>query len=88
MLIKASRSLGFIIRNTQDLNYILPLKVLYFALVRSILEHGSVLWNLYQLCWIEKIERVQNKFLRYLNFKIPNSCIIMRFITTNLSENC
>ncbi|CAI6352586.1 unnamed protein product [Macrosiphum euphorbiae] len=75
--IKASRSLGFIIRNTRDFNNIVSLKTLYFALVRSVLEYCSILWNPYQLVWINKIERVQNKFLRFINTKIPNNCIII-----------
>jgi hypothetical protein len=74
--IKATRSLGFIIRNTHDFNNIVTLKTLYFALVCSILEYCSILWNPYQLLLINKIERVQNKFLRYINTKIPNNCII------------
>jgi len=45
-------------------------------LLRSILEYCSILWNSYQLVRINKIERVQNKFLRYINMKIPNNCII------------
>ncbi|CAI6370620.1 unnamed protein product [Macrosiphum euphorbiae] len=50
--IKASRSLGFIIRNTRDFNNIVSLKILYFSLVRSIPEYCSILWNPYQLVWI------------------------------------
>jgi hypothetical protein len=77
MLLKATRTLGFVVRNTHDFNNTMSLKVLYFALIRSILEYGSVVWNPYQLNWINKIERVQNKFLRYINSKTPNKCAVI-----------
>lgn len=47
IITKTSRSLGFVIRNTHD--NILSLKTLCFALVRSILEYGSILWNPFNL---------------------------------------
>ena len=43
--------------------------MLYCSLVRSILEHGSVIWNPYQTGLINKIERVQKRFLRVLAYK-------------------
>jgi len=77
MLMKASRTLGFIVRNTHDFNNSLSLKGLYIALIRSILECGSVLRNPYQSRWINKIECVQNKFHRYINSKILNKCAVI-----------
>lgn len=49
MLMKATRTLGFVVRNTHDFSDILSLKVLYLALIRSILEYGFAVWNPYQL---------------------------------------
>jgi len=74
--IKATQSLVFIIRHIRDFNNVVLLKTLYFALVRSILKYCSILWNPYQLVRINKIKRVQDKFLRFINTKNPNNCII------------
>lgn len=46
------------------------LKLLYFALVRSILEYGSTIWNPYSKTDIDIIERVQNRFLKFVAFKL------------------
>jgi len=41
------------------------LKLLYCALVRSILEYGSPIWSPYTKSNIEIIEGVQNRFLSF-----------------------
>lgn len=46
------------------------LKLLYFALVRSILEYGSTIWNPYSKTDIDIIEHVQNRFLKFVAFKL------------------
>lgn len=60
---KALKMLGFIQRNSQDL----PtgtFKLLYRALVRSIVEYCCPTWTLEYRTHIVQLERVQNKFLR------------------------
>uniref|UniRef100_A0A6P7GGJ1 Uncharacterized protein LOC114342277 isoform X2 n=1 Tax=Diabrotica virgifera virgifera TaxID=50390 RepID=A0A6P7GGJ1_DIAVI len=42
---------------------------LYCGFVRPILEFGSVVWSPSYNCYIEHIERVQNKFLRVAAYK-------------------
>lgn len=66
---KASKSLGFVIRSTHAFKSIKPIKVLYSAYVRSILEYASVIWNPQYDVYISRIESIQKKFLRYLQFK-------------------
>lgn len=63
IIVKASCILGFIIRSTQDFTCVKSIKVSYLALVRSILEYGSVLLNHCQNVWVTKIERIQNESL-------------------------
>lgn len=66
IIIKAFRMLGFIRRNCKYVSDTLALKVLYFALVRSILEYNSVIWSPSYNVHINRLERVQNKFARML----------------------
>lgn len=42
---KAFKILGFVSRNTQNFKNIICLKTLYYSLVRSSLEFGSLVWS-------------------------------------------
>jgi len=66
---KSFRVLGFIKRTCHDLNNPLYLKVLYCALVRSLLEFSTVLWNPNQMYSIDKLEKVQRSFLHFYAYK-------------------
>jgi hypothetical protein len=66
---KAFRVLGFIRRNCSELKNPNCIKILYFSLVRLILEYGSVVWNPHQANFITKIERIQYRLLRVLAYK-------------------
>lgn len=66
----ANRMLGFIIRNCRHFRNLLPIKLLYFAYVRSKLEYGALIWYPLYQCHIDAVESVQRKFLKYLSFKI------------------
>lgn len=66
---KAIKMLGFIIRSTKHFKMIKSLKILYCSLVRSHLEYASQVWNPQYQLYISKIEGVQKKFLRFLNYK-------------------
>lgn len=60
---KALRSLG--LRNASEFKSLISLKVLYFSYVLSILEFASVVWFPYYFIHIIRLERVQNRFLRF-----------------------
>ena len=66
---KALRVFGFIRHYCSEFKNPNCFKILFFSQVRSILEYGSVIWSPYQTNLINKIERIQNRFLRVLAFK-------------------
>lgn len=66
---KAYKNLGFIIRVTRDFTDISCIKVLYYAYIRSILEYCSTVWNPQYVTHEHSLERLQIKFVKYLNFK-------------------
>lgn len=70
---KALKTLGLIIRLIKDFRLVSSLKTLFCALVRPILEYGSVLWDPHTVDNARQIERVQRRFLRYAShfLKIP-----------------
>lgn len=61
---KATRVLGFITRYSKHFKNIKTLKCLYFLLVRPIID--PILWRLCQDDILVSIERVQNRFLRFV----------------------
>ena len=61
--------LGFIKRNTKHLSDTKALTSIYNCLVRSVLEYCSVIWSPSYACHVDRLERVQNKFVKYLLFK-------------------
>ena len=69
----ALKMLGFIIRNCGCFTNIVALKSLYFALVRSKLEYGSLIWYPYYDIYKNSLERVQRRFLKFLAFKLDGT---------------
>ena len=65
----ASRMLGFITRNCSSMNNIDSIKLIFTSFVRSILEYASIVWSPYYDCYIESLESVQRKFLKFLFWK-------------------
>lgn len=65
---RAMKMLGFIKRNSADFKAS-TVKLLYLSLVRPILEYNVSVWRPWKTTYIEKIERVQRKFMRYFCFK-------------------
>ena len=71
---KANRALGLLMRTLQTGKNGRPLKIentralltTYFANVRSVLEYGSVVWSGAAQTHIQRIERVQGRFLAWL----------------------
>lgn len=70
---KASKALGFIIRSCSSFRSLKPIKVLYCSFVRSHLEYASQVWNPQYEVYKSRIESVQRKFLRYLDYKAGQS---------------
>jgi len=64
MVNKSYKMLGFINRNTNDFNYITCLKTLYYSLVRSILEFGSLIWSSDYSTYKSDLDNLQFKFLK------------------------
>ena len=66
---KASGKYGFVVRNCKHFNDIKCIKQLYISNVRCVLEYASIVWSPYYENSKYAIERVQNRFLRYLYYK-------------------
>lgn len=73
---KASRAMGFIMRVSKPFKSMKTLKILYCSYVRSHLEYASQIWNPKYETYINRLERVQKKFTRFLGFKfkLPKMC--------------
>lgn len=68
---KAFSTLGFIRRHAANFTDVYALKVLYCALVRSILEYAAPIWCPHYVTHILAIERVQRKFIRFALRDLP-----------------
>lgn len=66
---KAFRNLGFINRISKPFTKPVTLKVLYFSFVRSVLDFGSIVWNPYYRDHVNRLEKVQRKFIKILNYR-------------------
>ena len=66
---KSLQMLGFMKRVTRDFTNPKTLHTLYNSLVRSRLEYCSQIWNPSARVHINKLERVQRKYLRYVSYK-------------------
>ena len=64
--LKAFKLLGFIKRASNNFNNVNTLKTLYITLVRSQLEYATQVWSPPQQYLINRLERVQRKFVKYL----------------------
>lgn len=75
---KANRLLSFILRNAKPFKDPQSLLILYYSLVRSILEYCSSVWSPIYNTHIDRIESVQRRFVRVLSArcglrrKLPN----------------
>ena len=63
---KSFKMLGFIKRTCKSFSSIRVLKTLYVSFVRSQVEYCSPIWSPHQVYLIQKLERVQKKFIKYL----------------------
>lgn len=69
---QAVKMLGFVIRSSSEFTSREAICRLYFALIRSKLEYCSTVWNPHNAKYIDMIEYVQRKFLKYLFYKKHN----------------
>ena len=65
---KAYKMLGFIFRQCNDFKQASSLILLYNSLVRSQLEYASVVWNPQYKLYIDSIQRIQDKFVKRLQY--------------------
>ncbi|CAG9781741.1 unnamed protein product [Diatraea saccharalis] len=65
---KASRMLGFVIRNGKVFKDTHTKIILYNSLVRSILEYGIVVWRPHYATHTLRLERIQKRFMRHLSY--------------------
>ena len=73
MVSKAQKHLGMTLRACSHFKNTSTFNALYFAYVRSVIEYASVVWNCNGAVGLTNmIEKVQNRFLRYLYFKAHN----------------
>ncbi|XP_045451209.1 uncharacterized protein LOC123660151 [Melitaea cinxia] len=63
---RASRMLGFIIRNGRAFRRPEIRITLYFSIVRSLLEYASVVWRPHYAIHMLRIERIQKRFMWHL----------------------
>lgn len=70
---RSYKMLGFVLRISKVFSNPRTIVMLYFALVRSTLEYASPIWNPQYKVYIDSIEHIQNKFIKYLTFKFNNN---------------
>ena len=70
---RAVRTLGFIKRTTFNFRHVSSILYLYKTLVLPLLTYCSSIWSPYQQIYINKLEEIQHKLLRYLALKTGNS---------------
>lgn len=64
---RALNILGFVMRSTKSFSSAPSLCSLFFALIRSVLKYGVIIWHPYLGMDQMRIERIQNKFLSNLS---------------------
>lgn len=67
---RASKALGFVLRNSSSFKEIKTLKILYCTFVRSTVEYASQIWNPMYNTYINRIENIQKKFVRHLCYRL------------------
>lgn len=65
---KALKALGFLKRICNQFKLLAPLKALYCAFVRFILESAIVIWDPQGASDMNQLERVQRKFLSFVAY--------------------
>src|SRR5699024_689994 len=76
---RANKALGCVKRFSKDFKNLTTLKTLYVAHVRSILEYGAIIWIPYYSTHIDRIERVQYRFFKFMKWKLPQSAVAINY---------
>ena len=79
---KASKALGFVMRICSPFRNAACIKNIYFAYVRSNLEYCSTVWMPYYKIHICRIEKLQKRFIGYLNYRSSTKPL------PSYAENC
>jgi hypothetical protein len=66
---KAYRTLGFVLRRSHGFTSMGAIIAIYNSLVRSTLEFNAVIWAPHEAKYHFMVERIQNKFIRFLYWK-------------------
>lgn len=66
---KANKLLGYIRRTTTSFTNLRCIVILYTAFVRSIIDYCSTIWAPFYYVHIDRLERIQRKFVKMLCFK-------------------
>lgn len=65
---KANKVLGSLLRTSKDFHNDYTMVKLFNALVRPILEYGSIVWDPIYNYQINKLKSVQRKFINHIRF--------------------
>lgn len=76
---RAAKALGFICRISSDFKNIKTIKILFCSLVRSHLEYASQVWNPMYGVYINRIESIQRRFTRYIQYR--SNCYLPNYIS-------
>lgn len=68
IIAKSYNSYGFIYRNCKEFTNLRTLQLLYCSLIRTRLEYAALIWFPIYRCYIDQLEYVQRKFLKFLSF--------------------
>lgn len=66
----SNKTLGFLRRLCRDFQDEAAIKTLYYSFVFSKLNYGSVVWSPYYGVHKQRFERLQNRFVRFLHFRV------------------
>lgn len=91
---KCHKTMGFIIRNGRNFSCDTLIR-LFNAYIRSRLEYASIIWSPTYAIYVNELERVQRKFLKFMAFKQDGSypvvgycheLLLQRFGTSSLER--
>lgn len=79
LVARASKTLGFVLRNIKIFKSYKTKILIYNCLVRSMLEYGSIVWRPHYANHILRIERIQKRFLWHLTFAEGEAKVIRSY---------